>query len=242
MGHSEWLTNQCDHLFGNLVVHLLEWYVYFLNWTPFVLTDIVQTWIKIPYSLEVKIWWFTINSTLLNTIDFSNWEAGHSVAEDGGVPPLEKDAKSTPEVGDGFTLQLPGVPGKCIAWYSTVQWEPLNVALAVLLLLCTHLARERWSCVSRTDWTLKDANASCLCTLVQWNSQTNKCSDYHGFKQRMGHLTRINRLDKSLLEPAHTQNLILDEIDPISDHNLISKCPSFISNLCWGPWGEYLHV
>ena len=46
-----------------------------------------------------------------------------------------------------------------------------------------------------------------LYRLVQWNSQTNKCKDYHGYKQRMGHITRSNRLDKSLLDSAHMHRI-----------------------------------
>ena len=35
-----------------------------------------------------------------------------SACPDGSISPLEQDAKSAPEVGDGFPLQLPGVPGQ----------------------------------------------------------------------------------------------------------------------------------
>ena len=46
--------------------------------------------------------------TLLQSINFSLGEIGHPVAQYGSISPLEQDAKSAPEVGDGFPLQLPG--------------------------------------------------------------------------------------------------------------------------------------
>ena len=39
-------------------------------------------------------------------------EVGNPVAQNCSISPLEEDAKSPPEVGNGFTLQLPSVPSK----------------------------------------------------------------------------------------------------------------------------------
>ena len=48
----------------------------------------------------------------LKSVNFSLGEIGHPVAQYGSISPLEQDAKSAPEVGDGLPLQLPGVPGQ----------------------------------------------------------------------------------------------------------------------------------
>ena len=50
------------------------------------------------------------NITLLESINLSIGEGGHPVAQNCSIPPLEQDAKSSPEVGDGFPLQLTSVP------------------------------------------------------------------------------------------------------------------------------------
>ena len=48
--------------------------------------------------------------TLLKAINLSVGEVGHPVVQNCSIPPLEQNAKSSPEVGDGFPLQLTGVP------------------------------------------------------------------------------------------------------------------------------------
>jgi len=47
------------------------------------------------------------------SINFCIGKVGHPVAHDGSIPPLEQDAKSPPEVSDGFPLKLPHVPRQC---------------------------------------------------------------------------------------------------------------------------------
>ena len=48
--------------------------------------------------------------TLLKAINLSVGEVGHPVVQNCSITPLEQNAKSSPEVGDGFPLQLTGVP------------------------------------------------------------------------------------------------------------------------------------
>ena len=50
---------------------------------------------------------------LLYPINDSVWEGWHPVPHQGRISPLEEDAQTTPEVGDGLSLQLASVSGQC---------------------------------------------------------------------------------------------------------------------------------
>ena len=52
---------------------------------------------------------------LLNSIYCGLWEGWHPVPQDSRISPLQEDAKPSPQVGDGFTLGLPGVPRQAAA-------------------------------------------------------------------------------------------------------------------------------
>ena len=74
-----------------------------MDWTPYSWSEIVRT------TLNLKV---LVHIDLLNPINFSWGEIGHPVAQNCSVPPLEQDAKSTPEVGNSLPLKLPRVPSQ----------------------------------------------------------------------------------------------------------------------------------
>ena len=69
-----------------------------------------ETFYSTSLVLIFGILWVHVDS--LNPIYFCLGEIWHPVAQYSSISPLEQDAKSAPEVGDGLPLQLPGVPGQ----------------------------------------------------------------------------------------------------------------------------------